>query len=293
MELSRSVVVQHHGYLNLTLDFQGQILKMLYLRNGRANWHGTKGMWVNRMLHPLCDFQHSPHPWPWPWIFKVKFWKSSILGMGWPIDTELKGCESIECWTHVVTFNVHLSHDLDLEFSRSNFENAVFSGIGGPIDMEPKRCESTWCYTHFVTFKFDLNHDLDLEFSKSNFEKVVSGMVWPILMEPKGCESIECWTHVVTFNITLTRDLRVKIWKCCISGMARPIDMERKGCKSIGYRNWYQDWGHCGVTNDLGSSLQPEGETRGLWWASQVVGDITMTEIEVSIYILSWCRIGD
>ena len=57
----------------------------------------------------------------------------------------------------------------------------------------------------------------------------------------------------------------------------------------IGYRNWYQDWGHCGVTNDLGSSPQPEGEARGLWWASQVVGDTTMTEIEVSISILSWC----
>ena len=39
--------------------------------------------------------------------------------MGWRIDMELKGCESIECWTHVVTFNVHLTHDLDLGFSRS------------------------------------------------------------------------------------------------------------------------------------------------------------------------------
>ena len=59
MELSRPVVVQHHGHLTLTLDFQGHILKMLYLRNGRADWHGTKGMWVDRMLHPLCDFQLS------------------------------------------------------------------------------------------------------------------------------------------------------------------------------------------------------------------------------------------
>ena len=58
---------------------------------------------------------------------------------------------------------------------------------------------------------------------------------------------------------------------------------------STGYRNWYQDWGHCDVTNDRGSSPQPEGEARGLWWASQVVGDTTMTEIEVSISILSWC----
>ena len=54
------------------------------------------------------------------------------------------------------------------------------------------------------------------------------------------------------------------------------------------YRNWYQYWGHCCLINDLGSSPQPEGEARGLWWASQVVNETTMTEIEVSISILSW-----
>ena len=54
-------------------------------------------------------------------------------------------------------------------------------------------------------------------------------------------------------------------------------------------RQWYQDWGHCGVTNDLGSSPQPEGEAQGLWCASQVVCDTTMTKIEVSISILSGC----
>ena len=78
-----------------------------------------------------------------------------------------------------------------------------------------------------------------------------------------------------------------------ISGMFDPIDMEWKGGALVGYwvnyRNWYQDWGHCGVTNDLGRSPQPEGEARGLWWASQVVGDTTMTKIELSISILSWC----
>ena len=124
MELSWPVVVQHHGHLTLTLDFQGQILKMLYLRIGRADWHGTNGMWIDRMLHPLCDCQRSPHPWPWPWIFKVKFWKSRI----WNDMADWhgrKGCESIGCYIYFVTFNVHLTHDLDLGFSRSNFENAV------------------------------------------------------------------------------------------------------------------------------------------------------------------------
>ena len=62
MELSRPVVVQQQGHLTLTLDFQGQILKMLYFRNGRANWLGTKGMWVDRMLDPHCDFELWPHP---------------------------------------------------------------------------------------------------------------------------------------------------------------------------------------------------------------------------------------
>ena len=54
------------------------------------------------------------------------------------------------------------------------------------------------------------------------------------------------------------------------------------------YRNWYQYWGHCCLINDLGSSPQTSGFARGLWWASQVVNETTMTEIEVSISILSW-----
>ena len=52
-----------------------------------------------------------------------------------------KGCESIGCYTHFVTFNFDLNHDLDLGFSRSNFEK-VISGMGWPIDMELKGCES-------------------------------------------------------------------------------------------------------------------------------------------------------
>ena len=97
MELSRPVVVQHQGHLTLTLDFQGQILKMLYLRNWRADWHGTKGKWVDRMLDPHCDFELWSHPWVWPLIFKVKFWISHNSGMGCPIDIEQKGSESIGC----------------------------------------------------------------------------------------------------------------------------------------------------------------------------------------------------
>ena len=145
MELSRPVVVQHQSNLTLTLDFQGQILKMLYLKNGRADWHGTKGMWVDRMLDPHCDFELWPHPWTWPLIFKVKFWKCCISRMGGPIDMERKGCESIGCWTHIVTLNCDLTHDLDLRFFKVKFWKSHNSEMGCPIDWEQKGCESIGC----------------------------------------------------------------------------------------------------------------------------------------------------
>ena len=179
--------------MTLTLDFQGQILKMLYLRNGRADWHGTKGMWIDRMLHPLCDFELSPQPWHWPWIFKVKFWKSRISGMGWPIDMGWKGCESIECWTHVVAFNFPLTHDLDLGFSRSNFENAVSQEWEGRLtwnkrDVSHDRMLHPLCDFELSPQPWPWPWIFKVKFWKSR----MAGMGWPIEMERKGCESIEC-----------------------------------------------------------------------------------------------------
>ena len=81
MELSQPVVVQHHGHITLTLDFQGQILKSHIKRTGR------------------------------------------------PIDMEQKECQMIWSGTHFVALNFDLSHDLDLEFSRSNFEQLYFRNV--------------------------------------------------------------------------------------------------------------------------------------------------------------------
>ena len=44
MELSKPVVVHYHGLMTLTLGFQDQMLKKLYHRNRRAEWHKTKGI---------------------------------------------------------------------------------------------------------------------------------------------------------------------------------------------------------------------------------------------------------
>ena len=63
--------------------------------------------------------------------------------MGWPIDMERKGCESTGSWTHFATFNYDLNHDIDLWFSRSNFQIAIndFSEMEGLNDSEHKGCE--------------------------------------------------------------------------------------------------------------------------------------------------------
>ena len=79
--------------MTLTLDFHGQILKKSYLRNGMVDWHGMKGMRIDKMVDPCCDFQLWPHPWPWPWIFKVKYWNCCISGMGGSTHLERKGCK--------------------------------------------------------------------------------------------------------------------------------------------------------------------------------------------------------
>ena len=118
--------------MTLTLDFQGQILKMLYLRNGLADWHGRKGCESIGCYTHFVTFNFDFNL-DLDLGWKVKFWKSRISGMGWPIDMEQNGFESMECWTHVVTFNTPLTHDLDLGFSRSNFENALSQEWDGQL----------------------------------------------------------------------------------------------------------------------------------------------------------------
>ena len=97
MELSKPIAVQNQGLMTLTLAFQGQMLKKLYYRR-RANWHWTKGMWINRKRDTFHGFELWLLPWPWPWFFKVK--------LGGSTNIERKRCELIGSWTHYVTLTL-------------------------------------------------------------------------------------------------------------------------------------------------------------------------------------------
>ena len=54
------------------------------------------------------------------------------------IGMEQKGCESIGCYTHFVTFNFYLNHNPDLVFSRSNFEKVLSQGWDGLLTWDER-----------------------------------------------------------------------------------------------------------------------------------------------------------
>ena len=70
--------------------------------------------------------------------FQGRILKKVISGMGWPIDMELKGCESIACWTRVVTSTVPLTHDLHLGFSRSNLKKVISYEWDGRLTLNER-----------------------------------------------------------------------------------------------------------------------------------------------------------
>ena len=140
--------------------------------------------------------------------FQGQILKCCMSGMQRPIDMEQRGCASIGCHTHFVTFHFYFNHDLDLRFSRLNFEEVV-SGMGWPIDMEWKGCESIECWTHVVTFNIPLTHDIDLGFSRSNIENVVSQewqnrLTWNDRDVRRYDITPTLWLSTLTSTMTLT-----------------------------------------------------------------------------------------
>ena len=154
-----------------------------------TDWHGMKGMWVDRMLDRCCDFQHSPHSWPWPWIFKVKFWnilKLLYLRNGIADLHRTKGMWVDRMLDPCCDFQHHLNHDLDLGFSRSNFWKVIYRNVT-LIGSD----ELIWCCTYYVAFSYDQSPwpwIFKVKFCKC----FISGKGGPIEMEWKGCESIGC-----------------------------------------------------------------------------------------------------
>ena len=100
--------------MTLTLNFQGQIWKFLYLSQKWPDCHETKNKHINWTPGLKCVHEVWPWPWPWPWIFKVKYGISYISVKRGPIAKKRKANISIELQASNVTIGFELDHNLDL-----------------------------------------------------------------------------------------------------------------------------------------------------------------------------------
>ena len=69
------------GAINFRLRTRYVKYECFWYSVGWYDWHGAKGIWINRMLNSLYDLDIWSYPWPWLWICKVKFWNSFVSGM--------------------------------------------------------------------------------------------------------------------------------------------------------------------------------------------------------------------
>ena len=114
----------------------------------------------------------------------------------------LRNCLNLQLCNIIGALNFDLSHDLNLEFSRSNFEKAVFQEWQGRL---------TWNKGMWVDKMLDPLYDLQLWswpwiFKVKCWKSHITGMRRPIDIEWKGCESIKTGTQFVALNFYLVHD---------------------------------------------------------------------------------------
>ena len=98
---------------------------------------------------------------------------------------------SIELYASNVTIGFDRGHDLDLEFSRSNYELCYIPAKKGLIATKQTTNISIKLQASNVTIGFDRGYDFGLEFSWSNMDFAISAKNGPIAMKWKASTSIE------------------------------------------------------------------------------------------------------
>ena len=194
--------------MTLTLDFQGQILKKMYPWSWLTDWHGMKGMWVDRKLNPLCEIDLSrdldlgfsrsnlritvSREWEGDWHGMKVMWVVKILNP--PLrDLELRSWS----WTFKAKlWNIAVSQECEGQLTWN--ERDVSQQVVGPTKWP-------WPLT--------LPHDLGLGFSRLNFQIAIS-QEWEgqFTSKERNVGLIWCWTPYAP--LTCHMDLPVGYSTC-------------------------------------------------------------------------------
>ena len=148
--------------MTLIMNFQGQIFRTLYPMNGVAGWHGTKGMWVNRMLGPLCELELTLSLVFQGHIFKKPLPKNGMADWHGTNGTWVNRMSDPFCdvelwpspWLWPWIFKV-------------KFWTVRISGMSVSIYMEWKGCDSIRCWTYYWPRVMTLTQVFMIKFQKA------------------------------------------------------------------------------------------------------------------------------
>ena len=122
--------------------------------------------------------------------------------------------------------------DLDLRFSRSNFEIAIWEGwlTWNKRDVSQKGVTNPLCDFELWPHLWPWPWIFKVKFR--NYR--ISEMGGPIDMEQKGCKLIGYWTHYVTLNYGLTLDFSWSNFEITISQeWEGRLTWDKRGCELI------------------------------------------------------------
>ena len=171
------------------------------------------------ILNNFFDFFHFWHDcWPSPIDYPIRFWSTFVvtltlnfqsqiwnllyLRQNGPIATKRKAKISIELYASNVTIGFDLDHDIDLEFSRSNMEFAIF--------------QTKWCDCHETKSK-DIDWTLCLK---------CDHQVWPWAWHWPWIFKVKCGICYIS----------AKKWPHCHETRSKNIDWTQ--CLKCDHRVW-------------------------------------------------------
>ena len=157
--------------------------------------------------------------------------------MGGQIEMERKGCELVGCWTHYVTLNF----DLDLGFSKSNFEKQKtvsheWEGMWTDKMLNPLCNLKLWSWPLTLRSNYEIAASQEWE-GRLTLDEIdwVDRLLDPLPM----------WHWPITLPMTLGLGfVDVKFSINLILRMGGSFDLERQGCEPI------RSWSHY-ATSDL------------------------------------------